>query len=108
MKDGKTLLTAKRVGELYYINSNGKSKDATYNEDDRANKVSDDLSLYHQRAGHLSLSSIKRIVDADAVVGIDHLKPAVSKASDIAVSDYVCDGCAKGKESSHCFPAIQP
>ena len=92
VKDGKTLLTAKRVGELYYIDFKGKSSDG-----DRANKVSDDLSLYHQRAGHLSLSSIKSIMDANAVVGIDHLKPAVRKASDIAVSDYMCEGCAKGR-----------
>ena len=99
VKDGQTLLTAKRHGELYYINYKGRSSA----DGDRANKVSDDLSLYHQRAGHLSLSSIKRIVNADAVVGINHLKSAVSKASDIAASDYVCDGCAKGKSHRTAF-----
>lgn len=91
VKDGKTLLTAKRAGELYYVD---------VRRGDSANKVSDDLSLYHQRSGHLSLSSIKDILDKNAVLGIEHLKSAIGTGK---VSNHMCDGCAMGKSHRTAF-----
>jgi hypothetical protein len=97
-KDGVVLLTARCVNELYYIKGPG----VNTSQSDSANRVSDDLSLFHQRVGHLSLSTIKHMVDADAIAGADHLKHVVSQA-DVDVSQYMCEGCAKGKSHRHAF-----
>jgi hypothetical protein len=93
VKDGTTLLTAKRVGNLYYINVKLVRGDSAHN-------VSDDLSLYHQRSGHLGLSTIRDVLDKGAVLGIDYLK-----AKDIAgeVLNQVCHGCALGKSHRTAF-----
>jgi len=112
IKDGKVLLLAPRVNELYYININPKGNACAYAltgtgtiNGDRANRVSDDLSLFHQRVGHLSLSTIKHMIDADAVVGADHLKHVVGK-EDVNVKEYMCEGCAKGKSHRHAFAQL--
>ena len=103
IKDGKVLLLAPRVNELYYVNPKGNALTwSSTIKGDRANRVSDDLSLFHQRVGHLSLSTIKHMVDADAVVGADHLKHVVGK-EDVDVKEYMCEGCAKGKSHRHAF-----
>jgi hypothetical protein len=94
IKNGKTLLTAHRVGNLYYVNVQQS------NNSEKANGVSEDLSLFHQRSGHLGLSTIKHVVEKNAVLGIDYLKGADITA---ALSSHTCHGCELGKSHRTAF-----
>ena len=51
--------------------------------------LNDDITLWHKRLGHVSLSLLNKLVSKDLVVGLPSIKYNDGK---------VCDACAKGKQ----------
>jgi hypothetical protein len=93
VRGGQVLLTAKRNGDLYNINH-------TCNDEKANSATSTSLSLFHQRIGHLSMSSIKQLLDQEAVQGIDKLKNEIGKTIH---TPHMCEGCAMGKSHRTAF-----
>jgi len=56
--------------------------------------VKEDVSLWHNRLGHASLSLLRKLVSKDLVIGLPSIKFDDSQ---------VCDACAKGKHVRSSF-----
>jgi hypothetical protein len=99
IKQDDNVLTGDRVGDLYIFNN---ETTASHNNHDKAyigldfNKLNlkEKLDLYHQRCGHISHAGIRDLVKANAVIGLDYLKPMLLGNN---ISETVCNGCMLGK-----------
>ena len=120
-KDGKTLMIANRVGDLYLIDTNHTSYSAdggNINGDNNNNngmvtistKNQAELQLFHQRCGHMSISGSRELVNKDALAGtteLAQLKLAINNNKhDTNISSHTmvgCEGCMLGKSHRQPF-----
>lgn len=88
---GRTLMTAKRINNLYYIN----------NKNENCNKISqpeklNQTEIWHQRFGHLNIADLKDLANKKRALGIKlsgELNPCVT--------------CTMGKMTQNPFPSSQ-
>ncbi len=74
--NGKIVLIAKRIGNLYHItsmnkNSNNNSTSEVCNLVETENAA---VKLAHARFGHLSCSSLNKVIKANAVINMENIK----------------------------------
>jgi hypothetical protein len=83
--EGTTVVEVPRVGNLYLFEQALSVDEQTINI-----KEKEEQTLWHNRLGHISVSSMKKLKDANAVDGIEVVKMSLLK-------DSVCEACQLGK-----------
>ena len=83
-EQGETLVEIPRVGNLYLL------EQALSVEELVNSKQKEEQELWHNRLGHISISGIKKLKDANAVEGIELVKVDL-------LNDTICEACELGK-----------
>lgn len=91
-RNGRIVASGRLEDGLYYLDTLMKRK-VNYSLDQRAHLST--LSTWHERLGHVSNETIKRMAINNVVDGL-----SVSRSNDTL---DICSGCAQGKAHSHPF-----
>lgn len=90
-KDGEPLFRGTRVGNLYYIQGQSKEYASLGREPEKTYK------LLHDRLGHMGYSSMKKLIDSNAVAGTELFEKINPK------EQRLCEGCELGKAHRQAF-----
>lgn len=117
LKDGNTVITAKQHNNLFIIYPSLPTSEsatvtqntaytATTRSEQRKKQTSD---LIHDRLGHLSWYTVKKMAKADALIGLDkaavlNLTANLSGAHKLTATE-ICEACVLGKSHRQQFKA---
>jgi hypothetical protein len=97
-REGTVVMKAIRNGGLYYVDGNQICSDDQV--DQHAQIVQEKVKEYeimHYRLGHLSHSSIQKLIDKQAIENAPYMSTGAQ------VSQHVCEGCQVGKTHREAF-----
>lgn len=94
--DGKNILFADRIGDLYYVRESSSKDSQPSSETAMVSASSADVAqMWHRRLGHLNIQDMKKACKTGTITGF-HL-PKFQNTID-------CDVCCKGKMTRGSFP----
>lgn len=103
-KNGKPIITSTLIGGLYYANVEDNDHETIINddEDDGCLVEMDNLSLWHQRMGHINNQYLLKT--AKVVEGMQQLNNIKNPSKPIGDS-VKCVGCLHGKQTKKSIPS---
>lgn len=94
--DGKNILFADRIGDLYYVCGSSSKDSQSTTETAMVSALSADVAkMWHRRLGHLNIQDMKNACKIGAITGFTLPK---------FDNKIECDVCCKGKMTRSSFP----